>query len=341
VSTATVSAAPADFRSLTAEIRAAGLFDRRSSHYNARILLTVGGFGGLWWAFFAIGASWSTLGIAVLLALFSTQLGFLGHDAGHRQVFASGRANRVLGLLVGNALVGLSFGWWVPKHAAHHAHPNEVGRDPDIGVPGATFGGREQVAGERDLRSWLGRHEGELFFPLMLLRSTGLYVSGIQSLLRRRDRAAALEAFLMAVYAISYVTAVFWVLSPAEGLAFIAVHQAVFSFYLGCSFAPNHKGMPLIESDCELTFAERQVSTSRNIIGGACTGLLFGGLNYQIEHHLFPAMPRPNLPRARHLVRSFCAESGLEYREATVVGSFRQAMKPCTSQLSGAIEPRH
>ncbi|HUZ08744.1 MAG TPA: fatty acid desaturase [Acidimicrobiales bacterium] len=58
---------------------------------------------------------------------------FLGHDAGHQQVFRSRRANRLLGLTVGNAVIGMSFGGWVPKHDAHHAYPTQVGRDPDIG----------------------------------------------------------------------------------------------------------------------------------------------------------------------------------------------------------------
>ena len=62
-----------------------------------------------------------------------TQLGFVGHDAGHQEVFRSRRANRLLGFAVGNVLIGMSFGWWVPKHSAHHAHPNEMGHDPDIG----------------------------------------------------------------------------------------------------------------------------------------------------------------------------------------------------------------
>ncbi len=93
--------------------------------------------------------------------------------------------------------------------------------------------------------------------------------------------------------------------------------------YLGCSFAPNHKGMPIIEPDSGLSFAHRQVVTSRNIVGGRWTNLLLGGLNYQIEHHLFPTMPRPNLARAQGIVRAFCLSSGFGYREETLIGSYR------------------
>ena len=316
------------FRALARQVRAAGLLERRLGYYSAKIAFTFAAFGGVWVLFFAEGASWGALGVAVLLGIVSTQLGFLGHDAGHRQVFSSARANRLLGLISGNALIGLSFGWWVPKHNAHHAHPNEVDHDPDIGVGIMTApGAGEGDGGRRNLGRWLARRQAEFFFPLMLLRSTGLYVSGAQDLLRRRDRAAITEALLLAVHVSLYLAAVFWVLPPVEAIAFIFLHQAVFSIYLGCSFAPNHKGMPILEGDCERGFAERQVVTARNLTGGRCTGLVFGGLNYQIEHHLFPTMPRPNLARAQHLVRAFCVDSGLGYCEESPIGSYRQTIR--------------
>ena len=145
-----------------------------------------------------------------------------------------------------------------------------------------------------------------------------------------------MEGFLLTSYAVLYLTAVFWVLPPLEAIAFVAVHQAVFSLYLGCSFAPNHKGMPLMEADCEMSFAHRQVVTARNVSGGRCTGFVFGGLNYQIEHHLFPAMPRPNLRRAQDLVRAFCVDNGLGYCEESLIGSCRQVILHL--HLSGEAE---
>jgi fatty acid desaturase len=256
-----------------------------------------------------------------------TQLGFIGHDAGHNQVFGTRRRNRLLGLIVANVLIGLSFGWWVPKHSAHHAHPNEMGRDPDLGEgaalawPDAPGNGRGPVA------SWLARWQAPLFFPLMLLRSGGMHVLGIRRLLRRRDRASAVEACLIMLHAALYLTVVLWVLSPLRALAFVTVQQAVFSLYLGVSFAPNHKGMPVIESATAAGFARRQVVTARNIRGGRFTTFLLGGLNYQIEHHLFPSVPRPNLRRVQGLVRDFCAATDLGYREESFAGSFRQIVQ--------------
>jgi fatty acid desaturase len=310
------------------DLRAAGLFERRLGYYWIKVVLTVGAFAAGWIGFFLLGDSWATLGLAVFIGVVATQLGFLGHDAGHRQIFESRRANRMLGLGIGNGLIGLSFGWWVPKHGAHHAHPNEPGRDPDIGpgLPGASKAG-QRPGDRRSVTGWLDQRQAQLFFPLMLLRSTGLYVSGFLDLYRRRDRSVLSEAALLAVHAAFYLTVVFWVLSPLKAIAFIAVHQATFSIYLGCSFAPNHKGMPLVEPGAEMSFARRQVTTARNLRGGRWLGFVFGGLNHQIEHHLFPTMPRPNLARAQGMVRAFCAEHRIGYAEAGPIASFAQIVR--------------
>jgi fatty acid desaturase len=95
---------------------------------------------------------------------------------------------------------------------------------------------------------------------------------------------------------------------------------------MGCSFAPNHKGMPLTGQQDKLDFLRRQVLTSRNIRGGPVVDYLFGGLNYQIEHHLFPGMPRPNLRLARPIVIAYCRQTGVPYLETGVFASYRQAL---------------
>ena len=304
-----------------------GLLDRRPGYYRLKITLTIFAFFAAWALFIMAGNSWATLAVAALLGMMFTQLGFIGHDAGHNQVFGTRRRNRMLGLAAGNALIGLSFGWWVPKHNAHHAHPNEVGRDPDIGE-GAVLAVPDAEGDERgSLALWLARWQAPLFFPLMLLRSCGMHVLGIKRLLQRRDHASAVEGSLIVLHAALYLAVVLWVLSPLKALAFVAVQQAVFSLYLGISFAPNHKGMPIIESAAAAGFARRQVVTARNISGGRFTTFMLGGLNYQIEHHLFPSMPRPSLRRVQGLVRDFCSATELGYSEESFVESFRQIIR--------------
>ncbi len=339
--TTTVDASKAAFRELALQVRAAGLLNRRPGYYGAKIGLTITAFAGGWAAFVLVGNSWATLGFAAVLGVICTQLGFIGHDAGHQQIFGSRRANRLLGLAVGNVLIGLCYGWWVPKHNAHHAHPNEVGRDPDIGDGIIALAPAKQQ-GSRNLTWLLARWQAPLFLPLMALRSLGMHVSGIQHLLRRRDRPAALEALLVSLHLALFLSVILLVLSPLKALAFVAVEQVVFSLYLGCSFAPNHKAMPLIPSDRAMGFARRQVVSARNITGGPFTTFMLGGLNFQIEHHLFPTMPRPNLRHAQNLVRQFCAASELDYCETSFSESFRRIIRHLaasgrTVALAGAL----
>src|ERR1700735_3656149 len=136
-----------DYRTLAAQVRQAGLLERRPVYYAVKIAMTIGAMAAGWAASLLVANTWATLGVAAFLAVMFTQVVFLGHDAGHQQIFGTRRANWWLGLIVGDLLTGLSFGWWVPKHNAHHAHPNQVDRDPDIGTGAIAF--IDQIAAER------------------------------------------------------------------------------------------------------------------------------------------------------------------------------------------------
>ncbi len=109
-----------EYAALSQQVRQAGLLDRRLRYYIWKITFTALALAAGWTAFALAGDSWWQLGTAVFLAVVFTQLGFLGHDAGHRQVFRSARANYLLGAACGNLGVGLSYGWWVSKHNRHH-----------------------------------------------------------------------------------------------------------------------------------------------------------------------------------------------------------------------------
>lgn len=328
MSISAVATPASDYRVLAGRISAARLLDRRPGSYIVRVVLTVAALAAAWAALFAVGDTWASLGIAPLLAFVFTQVAFLGHDAGHNQMFRSRRANRLVGLVSANLLTGLSFGWWVPKHNAHHAHPNVIGQDPDIGAGAVALSFTTEIANSRrGAGRFLARNQAWLFFPLLLIEGAGLHISGVQDVIRRRKRSAATEAALLALHGAFYLATVLWVLSPVRAVVFLIVQQGLFGFYLGCSFAPNHKGMPVLCEDSDLGFVRRQVLTARNVTGGRFVAFLFGGLNYQIEHHLFPAMPRRNLPRARKIVRAFCTEHDIAYGEDSIVGSYRQALR--------------
>jgi fatty acid desaturase len=308
-------------------VKAAGLLDRRRRHYVVRIVVTGGLLAAGWASFVVLGDTWWQLGIAAFMAVVFTQIGFIGHDAGHRQVFGSKRANYLTGLLHGNLGIGLSYGWWVDKHNRHHAHPNQEQMDPDIDIGVLAFSAEQARAVRGRMARFFARHQRYLFFPLLLAEAVQLHVASVQALIRRGLRHRAWETLLLGLHAAGYLTVVLLVLSPVKAVVFILVHQALFGLYLGCSFAPNHKGKPVLAATDRTDFLRRQVLTSRNVRGSWLVDLLLGGLNYQIEHHLFPSMPRPNLRRSQELVRAFCVRHGVAYCETTLLRSYAEALR--------------
>src|ERR687896_771611 len=105
-----------EYTQLSRQVKQAGLLDRRRGWYAGRIGLNLALLAGGWAAFAILGESWWQLVTAAYLAVVFTQIAFVGHDAGHRQIFRSRRANDLVGLLHANLLVGVSFDWWVGKH---------------------------------------------------------------------------------------------------------------------------------------------------------------------------------------------------------------------------------
>jgi fatty acid desaturase len=315
-----------DYAVLLSQVRQAGLLDRRPVYYTMKIAVNAVLFIAGWAAFVLLGDSWWQLGTAAFLAFAFAQTGFLTHDAGHRQIFRSRRANELAGLLHGNLAIGLAFGWWVDKHHRHHANPNQEGLDPDIGGNNLVYTS-SQVADRRWFGRFVARHQGVLFFPMLLLLAIDLRLSGIKAMARTGYRNRVPEALLFGLHIVGYLAAVLLVLSPVKALVFILVHQGLTGLYLGSVFAPNHKGMPILTEAEQLDFLRRQVLTSRNVAGSRLVDFVLGGLNYQIEHHLFPNMPRPNLRRAQPLVRAFCRQHGLPYVEASLFGSYAEAVR--------------
>ena len=315
-----------EYTQLSRQIKQAGLLDRRRRWYTARIGLNLALLASGWVAFVILGDSWWQLLVAAYLAVVFTQLAFMGHDAGHRQPSRSRPANDLAGLLHANLLVGISFGWWVAKHNAHHTKPNHEDLDPDISITALAFT-PDQANSRHGLVRLVARYQAWLFFPLLLLEAAHLHLASAKAILRGSGRANTVEGVLFLAHVAGYLTALVWVLSPLQALAFLVVQQGVFGLYLGCAFAPNHKGMPTLTAADELDFLHRQVLTSRNVAGSRPVDFLLGGLNYQIEHHLFPTMPRPNLRRAQPLIRRFCHQRQIDYREASLFGSYAEAVR--------------
>jgi fatty acid desaturase len=311
-----------DYTELARRVREAGLLRRRYGAYALRGALLAAGSALAVVASVRLGDSWWQLGVAAALGALLAQAGYLAHDAAHQQVLASPRANERLALVLSDLVVGLSSGWWMRKHGRHHAGPNRRGADPDIAPDVVVFTPEDGAAAQRrgGFRAWFAAHQGRLFPLLLLLEGVNLHRGAVLHLLRGGDTPhRRTEALLLAVRLGGTVVLLLWAFPPGLAAAFLAVQLAVFGLLLGGTFATNHIGMPVVDADVRIDFLRRQVLMSRNIRGGRGIDLLMGGLNLQIEHHLFPSMPRPNLRRAQPLVRAHCATTGVRYTEMGLV----------------------
>jgi fatty acid desaturase len=314
-----------DYALLKRLIQDAGLLDKNPAYYALSIATNLLMWTACLVVLFTVGTVWAQALAAAVLGIISGQLGFQLHDSGHRQMFASPGKNALVGLVTANLMLGMSYGWWVQKHNRHHGNPNDVDLDPDIKV-GAIAYTEEQAQARRGAGRLAAMYQAYLFFPLTTFLAWSMHITGLTYLIKETSRYRRLEFVLLAVHAIVYLGAMVYFLGPWSALLVVLIHKAVGGAYMASVFAPNHKGMPQTDSESRLDFVRTQVLTARNVRGNPITDLWYGALNYQIEHHLFPGMPRLNMRRAQPIIKKFCQERGIEYYETSFFESYRELL---------------
>ncbi|MCV7078925.1 fatty acid desaturase family protein [Mycobacterium szulgai] len=314
-----------DFAPLLREIKAAGLLERRTSAYVVAIGVNLALMAATWAGMVVLASSWWVLLLAVPMGILSTRAAFFAHDAGHQQIASSRKLHDWIGRAHGGLLLGMSYDWWNDKHNRHHANPNHVDKDPDVG--GSLAFTPERARGRTGLIGWLTCYQGRLFFLLLTVEGFHLKYWAFRFLLARPRRESRLEFGLIALHLVLYFGALFLVLSPGKAVLFALIHHMVLGVHLGSVFAPNHKGMEMHHGEAQWGYIEKQVLTSRNVDGGPITDWMMGGLNYQIEHHLFPSMPRSNLRHAQPIVAEYCSRIGISYLSTGLIESYRIGLR--------------
>lgn len=314
-----------EYLELRRRVAEKGLLDRQYGYYALNILAAL--------AALALGATviiladqlWVRLTAAAFMAVVFMQFNFIGHDAGHRQIFRSARYNDLVLILAG-FVTGITPSWWLEKHNAHHRNPNQLELDDDINIPIYAFT-EEGALRSRGLVRFIVKYQAFFLYPVHSLTSFVLVGKGIGYLLRRRRlrypvvEVAAVAAGLGLYFAVPFLFMPAW-----HAVIFIAVHRALAGLYMGLVFAPNHKGMPVLDAGMRLDYMRQQVLTSRNIHSIPLMDMAYGGLNRQIEHHLFPNMPRHRLKDAREVVKAFCEERVIAYHETGFWQSQREIL---------------
>ena len=313
------------YATLSKHITAEHLLDRQPLYYTWKILFA---FGTLALSIALIahtGSTWWQLLNAAFLAFAFGQIAFLTHDAGHQEIFTKSWQNNLVGYCTGGLLLGMSYDWWKKNHNQHHSNPNHIDVDPDIDVPILAFS-ESQALAKRGLQRSIVKRQSWLFFPILSLAALNLRRYSVLALFHGAEHPIR-EGALLFAHAALYLGALFMLLPFWLALLFLLVHQLLFGLYLGAVFAPNHKGMLLISPKTKLDFLHKQVLTARNVRANFLTDFWYGGLNYQIEHHLFPTMPRNKFRQAQRIIKMFCSSAKLPYHETSMVQSYREILQ--------------
>jgi fatty acid desaturase len=319
---------PEDYAELSSRIRAAGLLERQYGYYAFKLAFTFSLFALSMAVLLLADSMLVQMLNAVFLAFVFVQVGLLMHDADHDQVFKSRRKNALLGMVTGNLIINISSESWTSEHAKHHLAPNTEGIDPDIDISVLAYS-EEQALQKKGLPRFITRYQAIFWLPLLTLtavsKRTNLFSILLRNLASREWKKHVADFSFLVVGLLLYHGLIFYALGLGWGLAFLLINQGLSGLYMGSIFATNHKALPLQKK--KLDFFHAQVLTSRTVRSSVLVNFWCGGLNYQIEHHLFPTMPRNNFSRAQHIVKAFCKEKGVTYNESGFFESYKEILR--------------
>ncbi len=308
-----------EYIKLKNKIEASGILDRSYFYYSFLFLSDI-----LFLSLTVVGifVAQNLIQVAVLAALFgffAVRMGGLMHDAGHRAIFNSERNNDIAGYFFGTLAV-IAFAGWKTSHNAHHANPNQEDEDPNVEIPLLSFN-IDRYKSKKGLAKIIRKYQMYMYYPLVFGVGFGMRIADIFYFKQtfKISKLWQLEIFLIAFF-ILYLTP-FLFFEPLKALIVVLVANIVTGLYFSSIFAPNHKGMYEPKKGEKLSFLKHQIITSRNIYANPITDYIFMGLNYQIEHHLFPMCPRNKLKLITPYVLQICSEQKLEYSKVSFVRS--------------------
>ena len=258
---------------------------------------------GPWWLLLVPLASVSLL-----------TMGFAGHDAGHYALSRKPWVNDFWGHVAMTWLCGMSFGCWRTRHNLHHAKCQEAESDPDMHF-GVLFSVYPNSANwKTPLGRFFLRIQKWAFWPLSSLYWMTLGYDGIRDLFQR-PQDTKVDRFLIPLHWLSLLIVPGLVFGWSRAIPAFLAMSCISSLMTASVFIPNHIGMRRVADGQKLSYLEQQVTTSRNIDNHRALDFYYGGLNSQIEHHLFPRVAHHRYRTMRPFVRAFCETHGLNYQQ--------------------------
>jgi fatty acid desaturase len=260
----------------------------------------------------------------LVLGLWVVQLGIIGHDAGHRAVNQRAWLNDLIGHISLTVTSGLAFAYFRHRHDLHHRYSQDPALDPDMQFDVVYSVHAEGAAQKRGLARRMLRFQALYFWPVATLYSYSLRWDSAVFAVKRRDLMAVDRWLLVVHYLLWLVLPSLWV-GPRVAAFNYVVSSAVIAVLLTALFSINHIGLPTTVSGGG--WVAQQAGTSRNIGNPPRFDWFFGGLNFQIEHHLFPRVGQDRLRRGQSVVRAFCAEHGIAYHEERFFEAQRSVLR--------------
>ncbi|XP_034788658.1 fatty acid desaturase 3 isoform X2 [Pan paniscus] len=266
-----------------------------------------------WLLIYLLGPGWVPSALAAfILAISQAQSWCLQHDLGHASIFKKSWWNHVAQKFVMGQLKGFSAHWWNFRHFQHHAKPNIFHKDPDVTVAPVFLLGESSVEYGKKKRRYLPYNQQHLYFFLIgppLLTLVNFEVENLAYMLVCMQWADLLWA--ASFYARFFLSYLPFYGVPGVLLFFVAVRVLESHWFVWIT-QMNHIPKE-IGHEKHRDWVSSQLAATCNVEPSLFTNWFSGHLNFQIEHHLFPRMPRHNYSRVAPLVKSLCAKHGLSY----------------------------
>jgi fatty acid desaturase len=302
---------------LRAELRRAGVFEHREARSWLKLGVLCGGIATCL-ALIAVLGWWAAFALVPPAVALCTATAMVGHEGSHRSFSASPFRNAVITYFAFPLFSGLGALYWRNKHdRLHHGHPNVEGVDPDIKpFPFVSSRGDHERSGPGE-RWFQRRFQRWLFWPMSTLMALGMRRSSIIYLAHYPrehgfTRAWFLEVGCMSAHYVGWLLIPSLVWGPLAAFVLYAALWGGVGVCLALIFAPAHIGLPIVVEQHHDWV--HQVETTRNLELPAVFSFFFIGLDYQVEHHLFPKIPHHNLPRAAEITAKWCAQHGVAYQ---------------------------
>jgi fatty acid desaturase len=261
--------------------------------------------------------------LSVLFGAVATQIAGLMHDAAHKAIFKSKKMNHLFAGLFA-ATIGSNYRFWIDKHSHHHDHPNRIDSDTDLEVPFSFT--TEHYLSQKGYMKWLRRYQTWLYLPMCGFLMYAMQIDqNIIHLYKRRF--PPLDLLIGCASTFLWYVMPFFLLGATKAFIFIPIASFITGIYLANIFATNHKGMPQLSKDTQMSNLEQQITTTRNVRPGIFTDFVYLCLNYQIEHHLYRQCPRNKLKLLVRYLKDLCQRTGIPYMVQTPWQAYKSIFK--------------